>query len=40
MYNAKMVAPIAVKYKEFKLATQAGRIGLLCGITAGTVTRA
>lgn len=24
---------------EFKLSKQAGRIGLLCGITAGTVTR-
>ena len=29
-----------VTHKEFKLATQAGRIGLLCGITAGTVTNA
>lgn len=24
---------------QFKLTTQAGRVGLLCGITAGTVTR-
>lgn len=28
-----------VIYSPFKLSTQAGRIGLLCGLTAGTVTR-
>lgn len=39
MFNAKFVPPVAVKYKEFKLTTQAGRVGLLCGLTAGTVTR-